>query len=421
LEAACPSGSQAATEDVVPPGPVRHLDPRLARTDPDATLTIVPGGQPPRRAQWGAGLGCGARLLAVRRFSYRGASELCATKADAGPQIPSLPGDGRSAQAVQAAAAAAAIGPRAADAEASPMQQATPAPAHRASWIWLVLAVLAVSTAASLFRIAALPALEAAGLRLLLGGLVLGPLAFGGLRQVGTAERRSLALASLALAVHFGSWVESLYLTSVASSVVLVSASPLFTLLWELRAGEEVRGGQWLGAAVGLVGVVVIALSDAGRGGGAIVGDLLALLGAVAFSVYLRAGRQARQSLGLFTYVAPVYATAGLLLLLAQPLAAPVVWPLPPVAWLMTALLVLGPTLIGHTGFNFALREIPASSVAMAALMEPVGAVLIAWPLLHTLPGPGDVVGGLLTIGGLAIFLWSQSQQGGRARSGGAN
>lgn len=277
------------------------------------------------------------------------------------------------------------------------------------AWVWLVLAVVAASTAASLFRLAALPALEAAGLRLLLAGLVLMPFGLAGLRGLGRQEAFSVLIASLALAVHFGSWVESLYLTSVASSVLLVSASPLFVLLWELLARERVSRGQWLGAGVGLLGVAVIAFSDARGQAGALTGDLLALLGALAFSVYLRAGRQARRSLPVLSYVAPVYGLAGLGLLLLQPLVGSLQWPLGGTAWLMTALLVLGPTLIGHTGFNFALRALPASSVAMASLLEPLAAVLIAWPLLHSLPGPSDLVGGAMTVSGLMIFVLAQA------------
>jgi len=277
------------------------------------------------------------------------------------------------------------------------------------AWVWLVLAVAAASTAASLFRLAALPALEAAGLRLFLSGLVLLPFGIGALRRLGRAEAGSVLLASLALAVHFGSWVESLFLTSVASSVVLVSASPLFVLLWELLAKERVTRGQWLGAGLGLLGVFVIAWWDARGQTGALTGDGLALLGALAFSVYLRAGRRARRSLPVLGYAAPVYTLAGLGLLLVQPFVGPVLWPLSGAAWLMTALLVLGPTLIGHTGFNFALRAVPASSVAMASLLEPFAAVLIAWPLLHTLPAASDLIGGALTVGGLMIFVVSGS------------
>ncbi len=277
------------------------------------------------------------------------------------------------------------------------------------AWIWLVLDVVAASTAASLFRLAALPALEAAGLRLLLSGLVLLPFGALGLRRLGRQEGGAILLASLALAVHFGAWVESLYLTSVASSVVLVSASPLFVLLWELLGRERVSRGQWFGAAIGLAGVVVISFADSHGQRGALTGDLLALLGAFAFSVYLRAGRKARRNLPVLSYVAPVYAIAGAGLLLLQPLVGHVLWPLGPSAWLMTALLVLGPTLIGHTGFNFALRAVPASSVAMASLLEPLAAVLIAWPLLHSLPRASDVAGGAMTVIGMMIFVLARA------------
>lgn len=280
-----------------------------------------------------------------------------------------------------------------------------PGPTRTFAWTWLVAAVIAASTAASLFRLVQLPALEAAGLRLLLAGLLLLPFGIAPLLRSGRPVLGSVALAGLALAVHFGSWVESLFLTSVASSVVLVTASPLFVLLFELLAREPVRRSQWVGAGVGLAGVVLIAGGDLSlHGRTALLGDGLALLGALAFSVYLRAGRRARQHLPVLGYAAPVYALAGLLLLAVQPLAGRPVWPLSSSAWLMTALLVLLPTLVGHTGFNNALREIRASTVAMVALLEPFFAVLLAWPLLHSVPSVLDICGGILAIGGLVLF-----------------
>ncbi len=284
---------------------------------------------------------------------------------------------------------------------------------HSFAWTWLVAAVIAASTAASLFRLAQLPALEAAGLRLFVAGVVLAPFGAKTLFGLGRPMRWSVALAALALAVHFGSWVESLYLTSVASSVVLVCSSPLFVLLWEILSGERVRRGQWIGASMGLLGVVLIAGGDMGlHGPTALLGDALALLGALAFSVYLRAGSRARQQLPVLAYVAPVYGLAGALLLLLQPLVGPPVWPLSGAAWEMTALLVLLPTLVGHTGFNNALQRIRSSTVAMVALLEPLFAVLIAWPLLHTLPSGLDVLGGALAIGGLLVFERGARREG---------
>lgn len=273
------------------------------------------------------------------------------------------------------------------------------------AWTWLILAVVAASSAAALFRVGGLPPYEAAGLRLFIAGLVLLPFGIRGLRAGARAERAGLALAAAALAVHFGAWVQSLYLTSVASSVVLVSASPIFVLVLERRQGRRVERGQWLGAAISLAGVALIAGGDYGRvGGRALLGDLLALLAAAAFAVYLRAGRQARITLPVTAYAAPVYTGAGALLLLLQAVLGGAVLHLGPAALWTTALLVLLPTLVGHTGFNFALGEIPSGTVSMLTLLEPLFAILIAWPVLGSLPRPTAVAGGAIALVGLALF-----------------
>lgn len=282
----------------------------------------------------------------------------------------------------------------------------------RLSWTWLILAVVAASSAAALFRLGGLPPYEAAGLRLLLSGLVLLPFAVRPLRACAPQGRMGLVLAAVALAVHFGAWVQSLYLTSVASSVVLVSASPIFVLALERGQGRRVRRSQWLGAAVSLAGVALIAGGDYGRVGvGALLGDLLALLAAAAFAVYLRAGRQARVALPVLAYAAPVYAGAGALLLLLQALLGGMVLRLGPAALWTTVLLVLLPTLVGHTGFNFALGELPSGTVSMLTLFEPLCAILIAWPLLGSTPRPTAIAGGAIALLGLAIFQRSSPEE----------
>jgi drug/metabolite transporter (DMT)-like permease len=52
---------------------------------------------------------------------------------------------------------------------------------------------------------------------------------------------------------------------------------------------------------------------------------------------------------------------------------------LPAPAWGLMLLLAIGPQLFGHTAFNWAVRRLTATFVAIAILGEPVGAALLAW------------------------------------------
>jgi drug/metabolite transporter (DMT)-like permease len=63
--------------------------------------------------------------------------------------------------------------------------------------------------------------------------------------------------------------------------------------------------------------------------------------------------------------------------------------------------------LVGHTGMNYALKQLPATTVNVASLGEPVGATLIAWlvPAIHEVPPPSTLVGGVLVLVGIAVTL----------------
>jgi drug/metabolite transporter (DMT)-like permease len=72
-------------------------------------------------------------------------------------------------------------------------------------------------------------------------------------------------------------------------------------------------------------------------------------------------------------------------------------------AYLFISLLGLGPQLIGHTSFNWALRYVPAPTVAMAVLGEPIGTTILAWLLLRQPPTLLEAIGGVIICGGIYL------------------
>ncbi len=276
----------------------------------------------------------------------------------------------------------------------------------------LVAAVLAVSWAGPLVRFTDAPALAVSAWRLLLSVAVLAVivLARGRLSEVRALDGRErlLALAGGAcLAAHFWTWVASLGLTSVASSVVLVNMQPVFVIaLSAMFLHERPVRQQAIGIGVAMAGALVIAWGDFAHGTDALVGDALALAGAVFVAAYYVIGRRLRQVLDVWNYVFVVYGIAAAILVLVIALH-------PGVGltgygrgdWLVFAALALGPMLIGHTGVNYALRYLPAFIANLAILGEPVGATLIAWllPAIREVPGVQTVVGGAILLAGILV------------------
>ena len=282
----------------------------------------------------------------------------------------------------------------------------------------LALGVAIVSTAALLIRWAidagASP-LAIAAARLALAAAVVVPLALVRRRaELAALRPRDWLIAALSgalLAVHFATWIASLQLTSVASSVALVTTNPLWVGLaswWLLRESPSRKTLQ--GIALAAFGTALIIVSDLAQSDAAIasgrqpmLGNLLALAGAVAISGYLLVGRRLNLKLSLLAYVAIVYGAAAIVMNVMASGAGQGIDQIPTEAWLPIVLMALGPQLLGHTLINAALRSLSATYVALAILGEPVGSAILAWLLLGESVAPLQLAGFAALLAGIAV------------------
>jgi len=293
----------------------------------------------------------------------------------------------------------------------------------------IALALLAVSTASIFIRYAQrdAPSLVIAAGRLTVASLVLIPIAWSRHRAELAALRRSqwlLALLSgVFLAAHFATWISSLEYTTVASSAVLVSTTPLWVAVFTpIFLKEKVRPAVVVGMAVALLGGAIIGLSDmCSLGGGrltcldldtltqgdAFLGNLLALAGALGATGYFLIGRRLREKMSLVSYVSVVYGMAALVLIGWMFAAGFQPWGLPPRAYLWIVLLGLVPQLIGHSTFNWALGYLSAAFVSITLLGEPIGSTVLAMILLDEVPSALKISGGVLILAG--IYLSARS------------
>lgn len=278
----------------------------------------------------------------------------------------------------------------------------------------LALALLGISLAGPLIRLSGAHPLAIATWRLGFSLVVIvGFLAATGQwRQWRDLTRREVALACGAgalLALHFWSWNTSVTLTTVAASVVLVNTQPVVVaLLSSIWLHEHPAPRQWVGIGVAMAGAIVIALPDVlaqGVGGGsrALLGDLLAVVGAITAAIYFVTGRRLRSALDLWAYVGLVYGACFVVLLVLCAVMSVPLAPQPPRELGIFLALALGPMLLGHTGLNWALRYLPAYVVNLTLLGEPVGATLLAAaiPAIGEVPGVATLVGGALILAGV--------------------
>lgn len=291
--------------------------------------------------------------------------------------------------------------------------------------IVLALALIGISLSGPLARLSDAPPLAIATWRLGFSLLIVAvPLAWTrGWRQWRTLKRTDVGIALTAgafLAVHFWSWIASLGMTTVAASVLLVNLHPMAMIAGSaLWLGERPTVRQLVGTVIGLAGAAIVAWGDVGEhgwSGRVILGDALALLGALTVSVYYLSARRLRATLDVWPYVALVYGSCfAVLLLLSLILRVPLI-PQPTREITIFAAIALGPMLLGHTGFNWALKHVSAPTVSLVMLGEPVGAGLIAFalPAIAEEPAARTLVGGAVILVGIVTATLAP-----RARSDG--
>jgi len=288
----------------------------------------------------------------------------------------------------------------------------------------LIFGILAVSAASIFVRYAQVEAssLVIAGYRLGIATLILAPLMYVRHRhELRSLSRQDLLLSLLSgvfLAIHFATWITSLEFTTVASSVVLVTTTPLWVaILSPVLLKESITRQIAFGLVIATVGTVIIGLSDVCNiteslscpplikffEGKAIFGDFLALVGAWAAAGYMIIGRNLRPKLSLIPYIFIAYGTAAVILVGLMFGRGLQMFGFSSEIYLWLILLAVVPQLLGHSTFNWALGYLPAAFVAIALLGEPIGSTILAYFLLSEVPTLLTLFGAILILAGILI------------------
>ena len=293
----------------------------------------------------------------------------------------------------------------------------------------ILAALLAVSTGSILIKFAQqdAPSLVIAALRLNFAMLLLAPVALTRYRaELCAITRREIILGLLSglfLAIHFATWVTSLEYTSVASSVVFVSTGPLWVaMLSPILLKEHLARTALFGLGLAILGGAIIGLSDACvwvhglscpglsnvMQGRTMWGNFLALTGAWAVTGYLIIGRKLRGNMSLVPYIFLVYSIAALVLIIIMLAAGESPLGYAPKTYMWIFLLAVVPQLIGHSTYNWLLKYLPATFVAVTTLGEPIGSAILAYFFLRETPTLFVLIGGGLILVG--IYLASREK-----------
>ena len=274
----------------------------------------------------------------------------------------------------------------------------------------LGVAILAVCTSGPLVAACAAPSLAIAMWRNAMASGVIVPWALWRRRAELAPLRGRPGVHAMAggvlLAGHFGTWIPSLSLTSVASSTALVATQPVWNALLARRSAPLHRRA-WVGIGVAIAGAVLITGVDVSVSHRALEGDLLALVGGMLAAAYMTVGGVARQTLTTTAYTTVCYSACAALLAIACVVGGQRMVGFSGHDWLLLVALTVGPQLLGHSMFNRVLRTTSPTVVSLAILLEVPGAGLLAWAWLGQTPHLLALPGLLLLLVGLALVVRS--------------
>lgn len=272
----------------------------------------------------------------------------------------------------------------------------------------LVISLISIAASAPIIVAFSGPALAIALWRNILGAAATLPFALRHQQALRALPKRLWWYtigAGVMLGLHFGTWIPSLRYTSIAASTALVATQVVWAALIAFATGHRAPRAEWVGIGLALVGTLVLTGIDISLEPRALLGDLLAVAGAIAAAIYVALGQRVRAVLPLSAYTAIAYTVAAATLLALCLVTGTTLWGFSTTDWWLIIAITVFAQLGGHTLMNMALRSFTATTVSLAILLEVPGATLFGWVWPGQTPPWELLPGALLILTGLVVVV----------------
>ena len=217
----------------------------------------------------------------------------------------------------------------------------------------------------------------------------------------------------LVLAAHFALWITSLGLTSIASSVILVTAHPVLVgPISHFFLKERLSYINSIGITISLFGVVILVFGNYGLSAMTLEGNILAMLGGVAAGVYILGGRKIRKTVSVGSYAFVVYGVGTIALLFICLFFKAPVYGFSLESYGIILLMAVVAGIFGHTLYNWTLEHVRASLASVSLLGEPIGSTLLAFaiPGISQIPSQYTILGGGIILAGIYLTARNTSK-----------
>ena len=282
---------------------------------------------------------------------------------------------------------------------------------------WILAGTFFTSVSSIIIRFSEAPALVIAAYRMLFTCIMLFfPVYIKNRREFKSLQKNDYLLCIISgvfLALHFASWIQSIQMTTIANSTILVSCSPIFVAAINyFLLKERITGKMIVGIAMSLIGTVIIGMgSYQGNGTGMMLGNVLAFMGAIFVAGYLVIGGVVRKTVSAGVYVFIVYSVSALVLFLMCLASGTPVYPYPLREFVLFFLLAFFSSILGHTVYNYLMKYYSSTLISISTLMEPVFASLMAMLIFKEIPSAYTVLGGIIIIGGIYLGTLLSTQK----------
>jgi len=253
-----------------------------------------------------------------------------------------------------------------------------------------------------------MPALAAAGTRFSCAGAIMGLVALVADRGRGWPDRRqwldygAVGVLLLSVGNSLVMWAERTVPSGIAA--LIVATVPVWILLLDglRRRGEPWTARVWLGTAIGLAGVALVARPPGEVGSAHWLAIVALQVACLSWTIGSLHAQRVPERLPLASTAAVEMLAGGLVALAASRFAGEDWSALRAAsahAWAGVAYLVVFGSLVGFTAFAYCLNELPATTVGTYAYVNPVVAVVLGRAVLAE-----PLTGGLVVGGGLIVL-----------------
>jgi drug/metabolite transporter (DMT)-like permease len=257
-----------------------------------------------------------------------------------------------------------------------------------------------------------------ATLRMVIGAIVFTPIVWSRYKH----ELRTLSQFNLMLAVSAGAMfglnliamTTSLQHISVLINQVLVGTNPIWVAILEVSVlKSRLNRMIWLGILVAFIGGVIIALATSGEAsvvenGNSTLGVILALISAVAASLYLTIGRTIRKDISFVPYIWLVYTSGSVVTLFVLAINHVSITGYDLWGYFWVLLLTLLAQIIGHGSLNYVLKFLPPTTLSVTGQSVPVLSAVWALLLFTEIPTIVQIIGGIVILAGVMLVITNQ-------------